>query len=382
MMPKRPWVIIGNPENRRVDLFQKALVNRGQTSARVLSYVDLLAGIRSIEEVPAGAIVRIDSPGENFEVEKSLLAVGQSRAEAEGSPVIGTRAIDKLPFDPGRILWPRQWYLGYCKMLRQWHAHLAERKDIRLVSWPPDIERMFDKVACHAQCQDAGIPVPRGLGPTERFDELVARMDELGVFRVFVKLAHGSSASGVVAFHRRGGRMEAITSAEMDVGPGGEMRLYNSLKMRRYTRPEEIGPLIDWLAGHRVHVEQWLPKASLARRVFDVRVLMIDGQPQHRVVRTSRGPLTNLHLGNRRGDTGALIAQLAPDQHQAAEDTCRRVAQLFPRSLQLGLDLLFTPGFRCHFVLEANAFGDLLPRIIHDGQDAYNAQITALMARR
>ncbi len=380
-MSERPWVVIGNPENRRVGLFQAALAAHGLPPARVLAYLDLLTGIRSIEEVPAGAIVRIESPGENFEVEKRLLAAGQPLAESEGSPIISHRAIDRLPFDPGRILWPRQWYLGYCRILRQWHEHLAELGGIRFTSWPPDIEQMFDKVSCHGLFRGAGLPVAEGLGPVGCFDELTARMDAIGISRVFVKLAHGSSASGVVAFHRQGNRMAAITSAEMEVGPQGESRYYNSTKPRRYTRPEEIGPLINWLASHRVHVERWLPKASLAGRTCDVRVLVINGRPQHRVARTSRGPLTNLHLGNRRGDTDALFAQLAPGPREALDDTCRRAAQLFPRSLHLGLDLLFTPGFRSHFVLEANAFGDLLPRLLCDGRDTYSAQIAAVAAR-
>jgi hypothetical protein len=49
-------------------------------------------------------------------------------------------------------------------------------------------------------------------------------------------------------------------------------------------------------------------------------------------------------------------------------------------SLSAGLDLLLTPGFRRHAVLEINAFGDLLPGIFHDGLDTYGAEVAQFRA--
>lgn len=42
-----------------------------------------------------------------------------------------------------------------------------------------------------------------------------------------------SNAIGEDALYRHGDRMEAVTSAEMVVGPRGELRLYNTLKIQR-----------------------------------------------------------------------------------------------------------------------------------------------------
>jgi hypothetical protein len=50
----------------------------------------------------------------------------------------------------------------------------------------------------------------------------------------------------------------------------------------------------------------------------------------------------------------------------------------FPASMYAGLDLLLTPGFRRHAVLEVNAFGDLLSGVLHDGADTYEAELRAL----
>jgi hypothetical protein len=202
-------------------------------------------------------------------------------------------------------------------------------------------------------------------------------MDQVGFDRVFIKLAHGSSASGVVAFYRRRDHVEAITSAEL-VHAQGETRLYNSLRIRRYTSLADVRELFDALLPHRVHVEEWLPKASVAGRVCDLRVLVIAGEPRHMVVRTSRSPLTNLHLGNRRGNLETLLGKLSPAQRRSLAETCRRAATLYPRTLHIGLDILFTPGCRRHFVLEINAFGDLLPRVLCAGTNSYEAQVDSV----
>ena len=55
-----------------------------------------------------------------------------------------------------------------------------------------------------------------------------------------------------------------------------------------------------------------------------------------------------------------------------------RVAELFPRSLYFGIDLMFTPSFRHHAVLEVNAYGDLLPGVLDGGDNTYEAEIRAL----
>jgi hypothetical protein len=356
MKPLRPWVVVGNPENRRIALFQDALASRGLQPADVTSYHDLLTGRASLKHATRGAIVRIDSPGENFAVEKLLLAAGESAAEAEGGPVISRRQLAKLGDDRGRILFPRQWYLGFARTLAQWQAALDDRDDVRWTSQPADIAVMFDKAACHRRCASAEVTVPPPLGAIAGFDELHARMEEHGLQRVFVKLAHSSSASGVAA-------------------------VYHSLKLRRYVGADDVRQLVDALAVHRVHAEQWLPKAALGGRVCDLRVVTIAGAPRHLVVRTSRSPLTNLHLGNRRGNVEALLGRLPADARAALDATCRRAAACFPRTLHAGLDILFTPGFRQLYLLEVNAFGDLLPGVVHEGATTYEAQVDACRER-
>jgi hypothetical protein len=372
-----PWVIVGNPENRRVSLFQQALARYGLPAASVLSYYGLLTGQETIESIPDNAIVRIESPGENFAVEKLMLAAGIEAAAREGSPVVTHEQVAALEEDRGLIFHPRQWYLGFISSWAKWFQAIA-LKACSTTTTARDLEVIFDKTLCHAACKGAGLPVPAALPRVRCFDELIQRLRDSGFKRIFIKLANGSSASGVIALHAPGQHVEAFTSVEL-VRTRAGVQLYNSLKIRRYTSLDDIRDLVDVLAPHHVHVEEWLPKASLGRRVCDLRVVVIDGEPQHMVVRTSRSPITNLHLGNRRGDLNEVLTKISEQSQRDLHETCMRCAALFPKSLQLGLDVLFTPGFRRHYLLEVNAFGDLVPGVEYQRRNTYESQISALV---
>jgi hypothetical protein len=373
-----PWVIIGNPENRRVSLFQQALARCGHPPASVLSYYGLLTGQETIESIPDDAIVRIESPGENFAVEKLLLAAGIERAALESSPVATREELRELAEDRGLIFHPRQWYLGFISSWTNWFESAPLKAARAVTTTACDLQIIFDKLLCHGACSSVGLPVPTALSGVQCWDELVERLRDSALERVFVKLANGSSASGVVALHVCRDFVEAITSVEL-IRCQGEVHLYNSLKIRRYTSLDDVRDLINALTPHHVQVEQWLPKAAVGGRVCDLRVIVIGGEPRHIVVRTSRTPITNLHLGNRRGDLQETLAKISDAALANLNDTCHRCAKRFPNSLHLALDILFTPGFRRHYLLEVNAFGDLLPGVEHQGRDTYHAQIEALV---
>jgi hypothetical protein len=322
-------------------------------------------------------VVRLESPGRNFDVEKALLAAGADEADAPGPTRISRRAAERLAFDKGRIWYPRQWYLGLRALLRRLEDQRSRCPPHILTNPPADVEILFDKCRCQDLFAQHGIPVPRGLGAVRSFEELHERMRETGCRRVFVKLAHGSSASGVVAYQTSGPHQQAVTTAEL-VRHRGELRLYNSRKVRRYHKPADVADLIDALAREGVRVEEWVPKAGLDDHVFDLRVVVIAGRARHVVVRMSRSPMTNLHLLNRRGDLSAVLTRMGPAAWEAARQTCERAAAIFPDSLHLGVDLLIALGFRQHAVLEGNAFGDLLPEVYCDGMDTYDAELAAL----
>ena len=364
MGKKWPLGVAGTPDSPRSALFQAA-PGRAGLAVEVLPWRRLAAGA---VHLPAGAVVRVDSPGEDAEVDRLL------------------RGADR-PAEHGEIVGLAAWYAG----LRAALDRLTEAAAVAgatLLNEPADIAVMFDKRACHARLAEAGVPVPPALpGPVHDYGQLRSALRETGWPQVFVKPAHGSSASGVLALRVSPGRPDRGTtprvSATTSVELADDGRLFNSLRVRTYRDEREVATIVDRLAPDGLHVERWFPKAGLGDRVIDLRVLVVAGEPGHVVVRAGRGPLTNLHLGNARGDLTAVRARLGETGYAAALRTCVRAAACFPGSLHAGVDLLIGTDWRRHEVAEVNAFGDLLPNLSDGaGQDTYGAELAALRTGR
>lgn len=373
------FVILGSAGCRRVEGFRNALRELGLPPGRLVTYSDVLEGRSRLENViRQGDILRIESPGKSVESEGALLRAGFSDT---GPDALSREDIERLQVEKGRLVHPRQWYLGLSSALERVEDQRTQCPPHRAMQCPAAIRILFDKPRCHQILARNGIPVPKSPGRVERFDELLAAMGREKVNQVFVKSAFGSSGSGIVAFRMNRDRMLAISTTEM-VEHHGECRLYNSRRIQRYDQPREIARLIDGLCRFRVHVEQWIPKATLGGKGFDLRVVVIGGRARHRVIRLSRSPMTNLHLLNERFDEAPLLNMIRPGDWQAALDSCERAARLFPDHLAVGIDLAFAAGLRRHFILEANAFGDLLPGVRFEGDDTYTSEIRELLNRQ
>ncbi|MGW0564755.1 STM4014 family protein [Streptomyces sp. NPDC003016] len=359
--PGPRFAVVGNPANRRVALFQEAVAAAGLPAARVVPWLDVLGGRASFRP---GETVRIDSPGEDPEVERLLRGVG------DGTRVEGSA----------------RWYERFTEAVREVGRAAA---GCTLLDDPGELAVLFDKRLCHAVLHDAGVPVPPSptsgtTAPGVRgWPEVRELLRAHRMPRAFVKLAHGSSASGVLAVETAGpGRVRATTSVERD--PQG--RLFNSLRVRRCTDEGEIAAIVDALAPDGLHIERWLPKAAQRGRAADLRVVVAGGRATHAVVRTSRSPMTNLHLGGARGDLDEARAAMAAagGSWEEAVEVCERAAACFPRTLCVGVDLLPAVGWRRFAVGEVNAFGDLLPRLTGlpgsgaEGLDTYAAQVAAV----
>src|ERR1051325_9143102 len=75
------FLLIGNPGSRRVVLFQDALRLLGMPQAKVIPYIDLMMGRRSLAAaIETGMIVKVESPGKDFSVEKQILALGDRKS--------------------------------------------------------------------------------------------------------------------------------------------------------------------------------------------------------------------------------------------------------------------------------------------------------------
>jgi hypothetical protein len=365
-----PFLILGNPENRRVSLFQEALAAQGLPSARVIAWADLVRSTAPLEAVPnEPTLVRIDSFGESFDVEKGLLARGFEDAARASVSVLPPDAIDALSFDRGRIRAPRQHHLGFLRVLGDVAAVLATKDQLRVLNPPASIADLFDKRVTSRRYASLGVPVPRFFDGIDRHETLRARLREAGVRTAYVKLSCGSSASCLALYHL-GDTSEIVTTTIEQASEGW----YNSLKVRRYRAPHQVAEILEFLLREGSQVEESVPKARLDGAFFDCRVLVIAGEPAFTVVRQSRLPITNLHLGGRRGDLDALHAAAPASVIDSAMDSCRRVHAAH-QCLHVGVDLMYEDGYTGHRVLEANAFGDLLPNLQRDGLSVYEWEI-------
>ncbi|MFD5343745.1 STM4014 family protein, partial [Streptomyces anulatus] len=335
--PVPRFAVVGNPDNRRIAFFEEAVRSAGLPPARVVSWLQVLRGEAVFE---AGETVRIDSPGEDAEVERLL------------------RGVD----DPTRVEGSARWFARFTAAVDA-VAVAASAAGAEVLGSPGDIAVLFDKRLCHGLLDRAGVPVPASptsgpeAAPVRGWSDVRELLREHRTPRVFVKLAHGSSASGVLAVETAGpGRVRASTSVERD----SSGRLFNSLRVRRYTSEAEVGAIVDALAPDGLHIERWLPKASQRGRAADLRIVVVGGRATHAVVRTSTSPMTNLHLGGARGDLDEVRAAVtaAGGSWREALTMCERAAARFPGTPCVGVDLLPTAGWRRFAVGEVNAFGD------------------------
>jgi glutathione synthase/RimK-type ligase-like ATP-grasp enzyme len=353
------YVLIGNPQNRRVSLFADALAEHGLPPPEVVSWLDVLHAPQKLAALDGGpCLVRIDSYGENFEVERELLRRG------------GLKNVDQLEERRGEVIAPAVTHRGFQKVLQELEALFAQRPKWKLLNVPSEIDELFDKRRTSRRFHAAGVPVPEFLEEVpEEPEALLEAARARGWKQIFVKPAMGSSASGVLLVTVSKTTALIRTSLEW-----AAPRFFNNLKLSHYRSRQDVHRALAFVLSQGAQVERAIPKAKLAGAFFDCRVLCIAGEPRFVVVRQNEHEITNLHLGGWRGDLAALQAAMPKGAWDAAMESCRRVAKLY-RSLQVGLDLMFEPDLRAHRIIEANAFGDLLPNLTLDGLSVYRWEI-------
>ncbi|WP_028546459.1 STM4014 family protein [Paenibacillus taiwanensis] len=391
----KSMIIIGNAGNRRTTGLQTARTRLGLPPAFVLNYRDLLQGrvslsscvqslAHSFDEPP---LLRIDAPGEHFEVERELIALGAPDADNMDMDErwllhnknvvhpISVRMAKRLQEMKGTLYHPSQWFRGYCKLLSRLDMEAAQLwSSPRWMNAPEDIAAMFDKRHTYQILSSAGLPVPRRLAaPVDipDYDTLQEVMVKERTYRLFIKLATGSGACGVIAYQLNPatGSESAVTTIGVENFLRRPPMFYNVKKLKSYKERPIIRQIINWLLGHGAHVEQWIPKASYEDRTFDIRQLVVAGQACHSIVRASRTPITNLHLDS---DRMSLQDIGMPDPLQAAIRQCaEQTLSVFPRSTVAGIDILLSSGSNRPYVLDVNPFGDLLYHSHYEGHEPY-----------
>ncbi len=370
-------IAVGSAENKRIKLFKEAINKRNLTLKNLITYDRIIDNPSLINQfIDKNTIIRFDSPERNFDIQKKIIEVGYNPHNNSKNKQISPKQLNNFPFIKGEIRYPKQFFQGWQKLLKLWGDNLQ----IKSFNHPYDIAKMFDKTYCNNLFAQNKLPVAQSLGNITCYEELKETMYQQGYQKVFIKLAHGSSGSGVVAYNlgEYNQPESAITTVDIRRRKN-DIKLFNSRQIKTYKNKQNIKDIINYLCAEEVQVEEWLPKAKLGDYPFDLRIVVINGEPQHTVVRLgTRGIITNLHLLNKRGNLEDFLNKVHPKQWEKMQETCVKALSLFPNSLYAGVDLLVYPDFKQHAILEINAFGDLLPNLYWQGMDTYTSELVSL----
>lgn len=359
MRPPR-YVLVANPGTPRCEAYRRAVADHwhGAAELTVLPWADVIHGDRSAFDRPA--VVRLESAGKNAEV---------------------TRLLCGSDADPqrGELHRPAAWFAGFRRVLTELKQTFDARPHLHPTADPFAVAAMFDKNGTLATLRSAGLPVPDFL-PLDQMPatpaELFARVRDLGWPTTFVKLNTGSSAVGLVVVRfAPDGTPTGLTSMVWSAG-----RVFNTRRLRT-VGGAGLHARLGFLLAEGATVQRGLPHAQLDGQNADLRVVCLYGRPVATIFRLSPHPVTNLHLGGRRGDWTRCRAAVPTRYWLDALDASAAAAGCFDSAVA-GVDVLFEPGFRRHHILEVNAFGDFFPGWVHaNGRSLHELELIATAER-
>jgi hypothetical protein len=349
------YVLIANPGTKRCELYRSELSAYWRTRGvavelEVVPWAAVVPRDGNLDELPAfdqGAIVRMESPGKDDDVTRLLLEAG-----ARDDPAEPARDWRSLELPKGLLVRPGLLYCGFRRVLSGLRQSFDARPHLCPTACPLAIAEMFNKTRTCAKLHAADVPVPEWLAqPRDVFAEVSS---DDGWALAYLKLDTGSSATGIIALGSAGDRFRGVTTlAEI------EGRFFNSRLVRALTG-DELRRAADFVLSEGAIAQRGVPMGQIDGQNFDVRVVCVNTKPVAMIFRLSPHPMTNLHLGGRRGDYEHCRAAIPTREWLDALDHCSDAAACFD-SVIAGVDLLFERGFRRHYVLEVNAFGDFFP---------------------
>jgi hypothetical protein len=357
-MPTPRYVLVANPGTKRCETYRRELLAfwaaRGVTpEVELAPWAELVPRDGSLDGLPAfdrPAVVRLESPGKDERVTRLLLEAG-----ARDDPAEPTRDWRTLEIPKGLLLRPGLWYRGFRRVLHGLRQGFDARPHLAPTACPLAVAGMFDKTATAKKLHTAGVPVPQWLEDPHDVFAALADADPGRTWRTaYLKLNTGSSATGIIAIRSEGTQLHGTTTLA-DIGG----RFFNTRRLLHLTGPP-LERAAEFLFAEGAFAQEGVPMAQIDGQSFDVRVVCVHGRPAASIFRLSSGPMTNLHLGGRRGDFGRCRAAVPTRDWLDALDHCTDAAGCFASAVA-GVDLVFERGFGRHFVLEVNAFGDFFP---------------------
>lgn len=356
-------ILIANPGTKRCEAFCRAAEPYGVELA-VVPWAEVIPAGGNLDHLPPfdrPAVVRLESPGKDTTVTRLLLAAGDRHTDWNA-----------VPMSKGLLLRPGLQHQGFAHVLAGLRKSFDARKHLTPTACTLAVARMFDKNSTLADLTAAGIPAPDFFATTDTPDGLFEQLRERHWPVAYLKLNTGASATGILVCRWGGAEWEGTTTLLR--------RGRDFLNTRRLQTVSgvELRECVRFLIGEGVTVQRGVPHAQLDGQNADLRVVCVGGRAVATIFRLSPHPITNLHLGGRRGDWQRCRDAIPTRHWLDALDSATAAAGCFD-SLVAGVDVLFEPGFRRHVVLEVNAFGDFFPGWADPaGRSLYEIELRAI----
>jgi hypothetical protein len=389
-MPELRYVLIANPGTKRCEAYRRELLAfwaaRGHppdvTIVRGADVADRDGCLDGLPGFNRPAVVRMESPGKDDDAYRSMLAAG-----ARGDPSEPAQHWRSVELPKGMLVRPGLWYRGFCHVLAGLRRSFDARQHLAPTACPLAVAEMFDKAATCRKLEAAGIPVPKSIDPAQwsapippgEFKRLLTggphrHFVPQGWPSTYVKLNSGSSATGIVAV-RPTSRGQVGVSTVVEIGG----RFFNTRRPRTLSKAA-LSSALQFLVGEGAIAQCGIPLAQVDGQNFDLRVVCVYGRPVATIFRVSPHPMTNLHLGGRRGDFGRCRAAVPTRDWLDALDHAADAAGRFDSAVA-GVDVVFEQGTGRPFVLEVNAFGDFFPGWVDaKGRSLHAVEIEATAA--
>ncbi len=260
---------------------------------------------------------------------------------------------------------------------------MIQERGIEFFNAPATIIELLDKLVCKRRLLKAGISVTESLVDayvSEKngftVEQLFEQMKKRRIYQVFIKPVNGSGAAGVSALRIQPhtGRMVFYTCAL--IHENGE--LVNTKRLRRFSEPEEILPLLEHLLRMDCIVERWYAKEEYQGYSYDLRAVFQEGELDFLLGRLSSGPVTNLHLNNHPVEYKEL--GLSEKKIDEIILLCQRCVECYPGLRSVGIDILLEKGSQVPRVIEMNSQGDLIYQDIYNKNKIYRHQAKIMKA--
>ncbi len=354
------FLTIGASDSRRVQFWESVLLKRN-LKHKIIDYKQFINN--DLPNITKPTTLRITATGESFEAQKMIMSLG------------GLPNAQDLVFKKGLIYPNTYWYRGWCILLQKIEEFVRQNPLLKIMNTPAAIQLCFHKLRCQQFLETQNIPTPKIiLDQVRTYDSLIAYLQKENIHQVFIKPYHGSSASGVMAFRQNKDKQMLYTTIALK--PNGE--LYNHLRLQKYSSISTIKTIIEKMISTDLLVEEWIRKKTYEKQSVDFRILVINGKAAFVVPRMSQHFITNLHLGNIKGNIAEVEKTFGKALIQNAKNLAIQAVQSIDGLFYAGVDVAISESGKS-YVLEVNAFGDLLLNITQEGLSTYEYELEQWM---